>query len=306
VTIPFRQFTVTDERGTDYHLTKHGNGMHPGEWVFSLHPRPPRDLGWLDLTTAPGEPVVRIGLARSGRTAVRISQVTGSPAERLLDNMAMRLLTTGAVFPQHVLILLRDMLLEHAATPPDTSDGLGDVIAALQACDALPPLSSRPGQLAALCAQLDVTGHGIAVPPARSLPHRWVSLLANRERATARAAPERDGCVAVAGVLPDLDRCRLTILGLTNSTEGTILHTYTGGLMRRTFLESPEHNLAPALWIRDSRGDWHATRIGECRPGDITMRLQVVPPLSHGTAWIEVILAGQSAEVHATLPLDWQ
>jgi hypothetical protein len=40
--------------------------------------------------------------------------------------------------------------------------------------------------------------------------------------------------------------------------------------------------------------------------GDITMHLQVVPPLSHGTTWIEVLLAGQSAEARATLPLRWQ
>jgi hypothetical protein len=40
--------------------------------------------------------------------------------------------------------------------------------------------------------------------------------------------------------------------------------------------------------------------------GDITMHLQVVPPLSYRTAWIEVLLAGQPAEVHATLPLRWQ
>lgn len=36
------------------------------------------------------------------------------------------------------------------------------------------------------------------------------------------------------------------------------------------------------------------------------MHLQVVPPLNHGTAWIEVLVAGQSAELRATLPLRWQ
>ena len=36
------------------------------------------------------------------------------------------------------------------------------------------------------------------------------------------------------------------------------------------------------------------------------MHLQVVPPLSPGTDRIEILLAGQSAEVRATLPLRWQ
>jgi hypothetical protein len=36
------------------------------------------------------------------------------------------------------------------------------------------------------------------------------------------------------------------------------------------------------------------------------MRLQVVPPLSHDTAWIEVIVTGHSAEVRGTLPLHRQ
>jgi hypothetical protein len=36
------------------------------------------------------------------------------------------------------------------------------------------------------------------------------------------------------------------------------------------------------------------------------MRLEVVPQLSHSTAWIEVILTGPSAEARTTLPLRWQ
>jgi hypothetical protein len=64
----------------------------------------------------------------------------------------------------------------------------------------------------------------------------------------------------------------------------------------------------PVIWIRDSGGHWHATRtrgrsgIG----GEIALRLQVVPPLSHATTWIEVLAAGQSAEARTTLPLRWQ
>jgi len=37
----------------------------------------------------------------------------------------------------------------------------------------------------------------------------------------------------------------------------------------------------------------------------MTMRLQVVPPLSRATAWIEMLATGQSAQARATLPLRW-
>jgi hypothetical protein len=62
------------------------------------------------------------------------------------------------------------------------------------------------------------------------------------------------------------------------------------------------------IWIRDNGGHGHATRargrsgIG----GEIAMHLQVVPPRSHATAWIEVLAAGQPAEARTTLPLRWQ
>jgi hypothetical protein len=36
------------------------------------------------------------------------------------------------------------------------------------------------------------------------------------------------------------------------------------------------------------------------------MRLQAIPPLSHDSAWIEVIVTGHSAEARATLPLRWK
>jgi hypothetical protein len=305
VMIPYRQFTAADDRGTGYQMSYHGNSSRPGEWTLRLHPDPPRDLGWLDLTTTPGKPSVRIDLTPRPAAAT-VRPVTGSPAEQLLTNLATRLLTTGAIFPQDILILLTELegVLERP-WPPDTVDGLGDVIAALQASGALPPASLVPGQLAALCARLNVTGHGITVPPARDLPEPWLSVLTHHRAAT-RTAPEPDGCAAVAAALPDLDGIRLSILGLTSSADGTILHTYASGPMRSAYYGSPERNLAPAIWIHDSRGDWHATRVTRYHEGDITMRLQVLPSLSHGTAWIEVIVTGHSAEARAMLPLRWQ
>ncbi len=37
-----------------------------------------------------------------------------------------------------------------------------------------------------------------------------------------------------------------------------------------------------------------------------TLLFEVAPPLSRGTAWIELLATGQSAEFRVKLPLHWQ
>jgi hypothetical protein len=61
------------------------------------------------------------------------------------------------------------------------------------------------------------------------------------------------------------------------------------------------------IWVHDDDRRWHATRtIGRSgRPGEVALRVEVVPPLSRSTAWIELLAAGQSAEVRAALALHW-
>jgi hypothetical protein len=218
---------------------------------------------------------VCIDLTTPRHATATVSQVTGSPAEQLLNNMAVRLLATGGVFPQDILILLTELALERPGPLPDTTDGLGAVIAALQVSGALPPRSPVPGQLAALCAHLNLTGHGITAPPARHLPEPWLSTLTHRQHTTTQTAPARGGCAAVAAPLPGHGGIRLSILGLTSSADGTILHTYASGPMRSAYYGPPERNLAPAIWIHDSHGRWHATRVSTYHEGDITMRLEV-------------------------------
>jgi hypothetical protein len=170
--------------------------------VIKLYPGPPRDLRWLDLSTTPGGPAVRIDLAAAGQPpaspAVTVSPVTRRPAEQLLNNIALRLLATGTVFPQDIRILLSEFAGEPTGPLPGTADGLGDVIAALQASGALPPLSPLPGELAVLCARLNVTGHGITAPPAPDLPEPWLSVPTQHEHTRTQATTERDGCAQSA------------------------------------------------------------------------------------------------------------
>src|SRR5260370_1706 len=128
-----RQFTATDDQGASYQMSYIGNGSWPREWTLQLYPGPPRDLRWLDLSTTPGEPALRIDLTAAGQPpaspAVTVSQVTRRPAEQLLTNIALRLLATGTVFPQLIRVLLSEIAKDQTGPLPGTADGLGDVIA---------------------------------------------------------------------------------------------------------------------------------------------------------------------------------
>jgi hypothetical protein len=308
----FDSFTATDDQGTSYQVTIRDTGSPVLGWTLMLSPDPPHDPRWLDLTTAPGGPAVRIDLDRRvpgsrppDAANVTITAAALSPADYLLHTMAARLL--AAVPPP-----LYDPWLHRAGLRPTALPGtvgeLGDVMAALQECGALPPLSPVPGQLAALCAGLGVNGHGITAPPARDLPEPWLSLLASYRRRKPRTATERDGCAAAAAVLPELDGIRLAILGLHNCQDSTVLHMHASG--PNTDAIHGEDYLYPwaIIWVRDNCGRWHATRTlaRSPRPGEMALRVEVVPPLSQGTAWIELLTAGPSAELRATVPLHWE
>ena len=118
----------------------------------------------------------------------------------------------------------------------------------------------------------------------------------------------RDGCAAAAVVLPELDGIQLTILGLHNCEDSSTLHMHASGPACHTAYGPDELYSWPPIWICDSSGRWHATRTSgqSGMNGEIALRLEIVPPLSRATTWIEVQATGQSAEAHARLPLRWQ
>jgi hypothetical protein len=84
----------------------------------------------------------------------------------------------------------------------------------------------RGPQLATLCARLNLSGHGITTPPGSDLPEPWLSVLTQYQHRETGAAPVRDGCAAAAAVLPELDGIQLTILGLHNCQDSTIMHMH--------------------------------------------------------------------------------
>ena len=106
-------------------------------------------------------------------------------------------------------------------------------------------------------------------------------------------------------MFPEVDGITLAILGLHNWRGRTFVHMHASGPMSHG---PGELYYWPVTWIRDSGGHWHATRIwGRSGiDGGTALRMEVIPPLSHATTWIEVVTTGRSAEARARLPLRWE
>jgi hypothetical protein len=305
---PVDQFEVTDDRGTRYDLEFDTRGRPESTCDLGLRPDPPDDIRWLDIT-APGETTVRVNLDPAGSPEYpkpEISEIGLSAGEHLLHRIAERLLAMAPDYPQ-------DLRLQLAPVSPgpltDLVASLGDVVAALEAAEVLSPLSPVPGRLAALCASLRVSGHGLTAAPALDLPEPWLSLLAHYHRRKPDAAPPRDGFAALATDLPELDGLGLVLLGLHNTDGCTWMNALAFGQM-------PDSQHGPlgrdmsfplSVWIRDSTGRWHFARpTGWSEAdGEHVFTLRLVPALTRPVASIEVLAAGQSAEVRAKLPLRW-
>ncbi|HYY17592.1 MAG TPA: hypothetical protein VE864_02035, partial [Streptosporangiaceae bacterium] len=314
---PVHRFTVRDDHGTSYRMGFVGRrGQRPTELAgeVTLDPGPPPGIRWLELTTVPGGPAVHIGLnpgnTQADGAGVAVREAGTSPGEHLLHRMAIRLLLLALAFPHEIR-------LHPAAPAPEpfscVADGLGEAIAALQACGALSPLSPVPGQLAALCATLNVGGHGITARPARQLPEPWLSMLAHYRRRQPEQALGHDGCAATAVAFPELDGITLLVFGPHSFDGSTVLYGHASGVTPPPGRSRPpgaELDLPLRVWVRDSRG-WHATRANARRwsaeeDSAMTLRLEIVPPLSRATTWIEILAAGPSAQARTTLPLRWQ
>jgi hypothetical protein len=305
------QFTTVDDQGTSYQLSASLGPVH-AEWsgVLDLRPSPPQEVRWLDLSTTPGEPATRIDLysqpARPARPPeTTLTPAAVSPGELLLTDIATGFLALASPeqVPQHPSAARPEPLSQAA-------DGLVDIIAALQAAAALSPSSRLPGQLADLCARLGISGHGIAAPPAGDLPEPWLSLLTYCRRGKPERAPV-PGWAVIAIELPELDDARITALALHNGEHGQFLHLLADGVTPEyTWPYGTIANRMPVLWLREPNGRWHTARPARSAPlrdtDDFMLWLRVVPPLDHGTPWIDAVAAGQSAEVRARLPLSWK
>jgi hypothetical protein len=310
-----RRFTAVDDRGTSYQFSASLGPAH-AEWsgVLDLDPNPPPEIRWLDLSTTPGEPATRIDLnpQRARPTPapeITVTPTAVSPGELLLTDIAAGFLALASAeqVPLHPSSARPGPLSEAA-------DGLADIIVALQAAAAVPPSSRLPGQLADLCGRLGISGDHIAAPPIAAPPigdlaERWLSLLTYGRGASPVQAPV-PGWAVTAIELPELDGAQVTVLGLHNGTYGQFLHLLASGVTPEyTWPYGMIANRMPVIWLRDRDGHWHTARPVRSGPlrdtEDFLLWLRVVPPLDHGTRWMDLVAARPSAEIRARLPLSW-
>jgi hypothetical protein len=311
--LPVELFTVTDDRGSAYELDFTDAGSSESISQINLRPAPPDGIRWLEIGAPPG-PAVRVDLNQASGTpggepvggAAEIRAANLSAGEQLLIMLAEELLLVAAE-------LSLAMQSELPAIPPRVvqamGTGLGDIIAGLEAVDALPTLSPMPARLAALCASLGIGGHQIAAAPADELPEPWLSLLAYYQRRRPDTAQVRDGFAAVTAALPQLDGISLALVGLHNTQGGTMLHVLARGVQREERLGPHGINLdfPLSLWLRDNGGRWHVAHPAVWHPAgpEHLIGLVLVPPLPRSTAWVEVLAGGRSGQVRARLPLRW-
>jgi hypothetical protein len=317
--LPVSLLTVADDRGSAYELDVTYADGSDGVSQINLHPAPPDGIRGLEVAAPPG-PAVRVNLHPAGDPpsgepvggAPEISAADLSAGEQLLIMLADELLMTAAQFPLPVrpeLSASWPLAVTSPRVAQSMGTGLGDIIAGLEAVDALPLLSPIPARLAALCAGLRIDGHEIAAAPADDLPETWLSLLTYYQRRKPDTAQVRGGFAAVAGALPELDGIRLALVGLYNDQGSTVLHVLARGVRRedRSGPHGIDLDFPLSFWLRDSGGRWHAARPLGWHQGDPehSIGLALVPPLPRSAAWVEVLAGGRSGEVRARLPLRW-
>jgi hypothetical protein len=294
--LPFGQFRVTDDQGACYRLSLTGSGGSDSVGELVLRPDPPDEVRWFELAPPGGPPLLVDVNPRTPRdgTCPRVRETGLSAGEHLLNQCAERLLVSGLRFRR-----------DPWPWPQVPATWLGDVVAALEAVGVLSQLSPVPGRVAALCASLGVTGHGITAPPAHDLPEPWLSLLRFQNRKP-DPPPAWDGFAAVAGALPELNGTRLALLGLLSLGAKTVLYLRASG--QGGPFGPPDQDIPLSVWVRDSDGWWHAAELDHWSRDDRehVLTLYLVPPLPTFTPWIELTAAGPSSKVGVRLPLRWQ
>jgi hypothetical protein len=292
---PLANITATDDRGTAYRVNAEGGGIATRwEGQLTIDPAPPAGARWLELAAGPGVPRLRIDLGVGPPAAdVTVQAQDRPPGEQLLEHAAQQILASAVIRPEHIR--------RQAA-------GLGDVIAALEAAEALSPLSPVPGYLATICERLSIDGHGITAAPTAALPAPWLSLLAWYGRR--HRPPVHDGTAAAGTVLPDVDGAQVAVRGLHTRDNRTFLHlvlaagTSAGPIPSAALLS----HRAFSCWLLDDAGQWHVT-VTEAWHSDSagvgTGTLQVLPPLSRDCARVTLLARTPASTVRAAVPLRW-
>ena len=275
------ELVATDDLGNSYQLRFSGGG-DDRDWsgMLDLDPVPSAKIRWLELSHPDGGAAVHLDLTAAGKAPeITVTAISNPPGEQYLHRLAANMLGDGYA--------------------EGYAEGLAEIVAALAAAGALSPQSPVPGQLAALAAMMASDGPADGQDRTVGLPERW--RLAEWPDAT---PPRAYGGLAV--LLPELDGISVALLGVRTRARESVVS------VRATGVPEPGHGLPvwdrglPPLWLRDADG-WHATgeRSAGYGDGEYTAELGVVPPLRPGD-YLEILVAGQTAEASATVPVRWR
>jgi hypothetical protein len=289
--------TGTDDRGNSYTMYADSSSSDgDGTWtcLLSLSPVPRPGARWLELTMSPGSPPVRVDLASHGAGGGPAPgpAAAASPAERMVDTVAHRLLHASLTYP------------DDDVSWYDLSE-IADIVTALDAIGALGDARDAVGRLITLAGRLRVR-----IPPALSavaqsagLPASWQNILENRDRGDGPT-----GLAAAAAVLPELGGTRFVLAGMRSGEAGAVLQALAWGVPQPpqfTFFTD-----AAKQWswtARDDKGRWHVATEGSGSSSDrhAEMELELAPALHPDARSLEVTVTGPSGQVSATVPLDW-
>jgi hypothetical protein len=289
--------TGTDDRGTSYSMYADSSSSDgDGNWtcLLSLSPIPQPGARWLELTMSPGAPPVRVGLASRGAGGEPAPGPVdpASPAERMVDTVAHRLLHASLTYP------------DDDVSWYDLSEA-ADIVTALDAVGALGAARGAVGRLVALAGLLRVR-----IPPALSavaqpagLPAAWQDMLENRDRGDGPT-----GLAPAAAVLPELGGTRFVLAGMRSGEAGAVLQALAWGVPQPPHFTFFTDAAKQWSWTaRDDKGRWHVATEGSGSFSDrhADMELELAPALHPDTRSLEVTVTGPSGQVSATVPLDW-
>jgi hypothetical protein len=271
-----------------------GSGTCDGVWwcLEVLLPEPADGLEELEIATADGGAVVRVGVAAGSIEAVEVfeaAEVGGAEvaerveqAERAVDALGASLLWL-ALWP-----VPDDRRRAEIAAMVDAVAEAGGLIAD----------SPARRRYAALAASLDddSPAAGSAAEPSH-LPPVWVDVLAGRGRCD---GPER--VYPAEAVLPELDGAIFAVTGLVSTAESATLRVLAWGWSPD---DAPELAAPFSWWARDNAGRWHVGRHHwhSANWQTVVMDVTLLPALHPAATALEVIVTGRGGTERATVPL---
>ena len=180
---------------------------------------------------------------------------------------------------------------------------LPEVVAALEAGEALPPTSPMTTRLAAICQArgIDIGNDLTARAEQAHLPEPWRNLLAGGHT---KDGPW--GVALAAATLPAIGGAQFAVTAVRSWDRDAVVILLAWG--QQQAYDEEHGSLPPRSWEAfDVTGRWHTGRLHRERQPNRPQRfLTLRPPLHPQATLLTLILTGGERQAQVTLPLNWQ